>query len=64
VREYGAGKVVPAGDSAALADACNELLRSPAELGRAAAGAASAAATLTWDAAAEAHERLYEELLA
>jgi hypothetical protein len=34
----------------------------PAELGRAAAGARAAAAALTWDAAAEAHERLYGEI--
>ncbi|HEX6490368.1 MAG TPA: glycosyltransferase family 4 protein [Gaiellaceae bacterium] len=62
VREYGAGQVVPAGDSAALARACRSLLASPGELERAAAGAARAAAALTWDAAAEQHERLYEEL--
>ena len=62
VREYGAGKVVPAGDSAALAQACKTLLAKPGELARAAAGAVSAAAALTWDSAAEAHERLYEEL--
>lgn len=62
VREFGAGKVIPPDDEAALAQACNELLLSSGELERAAAGARAAAATLTWDAAAEAHERLYEEI--
>jgi glycosyltransferase involved in cell wall biosynthesis len=62
VREFGAGRVVPAGDAAALAEACNSLLESPHELERAAEGARRAAAALTWDASAEAHERLYEEL--
>jgi glycosyltransferase involved in cell wall biosynthesis len=61
VREFGAGKVVPPDDAAALAQACNELLR-PEELAAAAAGAERAAAALTWDASAEAHERLYREL--
>jgi glycosyltransferase involved in cell wall biosynthesis len=61
VREHGAGRVVAAGDSAELAAALNELLL-PAELERAAAGAAAAARALTWDAAAEAHERLYAEV--
>jgi glycosyltransferase involved in cell wall biosynthesis len=61
VGEFGAGKVVPPDDAAALAQACNEVLK-PDELGRAAAGARAAAAALTWDAAAEAHERLYEEI--
>jgi glycosyltransferase involved in cell wall biosynthesis len=63
VREFGAGAVVPPGDHAALADACNRLLQSPKELSHAAVGAATAATALTWDASAEAHERLYEELL-
>ncbi len=61
VREFGAGKVIPPDDPAALAQACNELLE-PAELDRAATGARAAAAALTWDAAAEAHERLYGEI--
>jgi glycosyltransferase involved in cell wall biosynthesis len=63
VREFGAGIVVPPGDPRALADACNRLLQRPRELSRAAAGAEAAAAALTWDVSAEAHERLYEELL-
>jgi hypothetical protein len=37
-------------------------LQDPAELRRAAEGAAAAADALTWDKSAEAHERLYEEL--
>ena len=61
VREFGAGKVVPPDDPAALAQACNELLN-PGELDRAAAGARAAAEALTWDAAGAAHERLYEEI--
>jgi glycosyltransferase involved in cell wall biosynthesis len=61
VREFGAGKVVPLDDAAALAEACNELLI-PEALDRAAAGARAAAAALTWDAAAATHERLYEEI--
>ena len=61
VREFGAGKVVPPDDPGALAQACNELLE-PGELDPAAAGARAAAAALTWDAAAEAHERLYGEI--
>ena len=63
VREFAAGRVVPPGDATALAQACNSLLQSSGELGRAAAGAGAAAEALTWDAAAEAHELLYEELL-
>jgi glycosyltransferase involved in cell wall biosynthesis len=62
VREFGAGKVVPPDDPAALGRACEELLSNPGELDRAAGGARAAAAALTWDAAAEAHERLYEEI--
>jgi glycosyltransferase involved in cell wall biosynthesis len=62
VREFGAGRVVPPEDAAAFAQACNELLASPDELERAAAGARQAAGTLTWAASAAAHERLYGEL--
>jgi glycosyltransferase involved in cell wall biosynthesis len=63
VLEYGAGKVVAPGDAAALAEACNSLLSGPGELARAAAGAKAAAAALTWDASAHAHERVYEEVV-
>jgi glycosyltransferase involved in cell wall biosynthesis len=63
VREFGAGRVVPPNDPTALANACNSLLLSSEELARAALGARDAAAALTWEASAEAHEKLYMELL-
>jgi glycosyltransferase involved in cell wall biosynthesis len=63
VQEFAAGRVVPPGDSRALAEACRGLLQNRTELERAAAGARAAAAALTWDGAAEAHERLSEELV-
>jgi glycosyltransferase involved in cell wall biosynthesis len=63
IRTFGAGRVVPAGDVTALADAARELLDDPAALEQARAGARRARDTLTWDAAADAHIRLYEELL-
>ncbi len=62
VREFGAGRAVPAGDPHALAVACAELLTDPAELRRAYEGALAARAALTWDEAARAHEALYSEL--
>lgn len=62
VREFDAGRIVPVEDASALAEACNSLLQSPEKLERAAEGARRAAATLTWEGAAEAHERLYEDL--
>jgi glycosyltransferase involved in cell wall biosynthesis len=64
VREFGAGRVSPPEDSVALAAACVELLRDEAALAEAFAGTARARAALSWDAAAEAHERLYEEIRA
>jgi glycosyltransferase involved in cell wall biosynthesis len=64
VREHGAGRVVAADDSAALAAACAELLTDPDELRRAYAGALAARAALTWDEAASAHEAMYEEIVA
>jgi glycosyltransferase involved in cell wall biosynthesis len=64
VREFEAGRVVPPEDPPALAAACAELLSEPEALARAARGARKARATLTWDAAAAEHERLYEEVLA
>ena len=63
IRTFGAGRVVPAGDVTALADAARELLDDPAALEQARAGARRARDTLTWDAAAAAHIRLYEDLL-
>lgn len=62
VREFGAGRAVPAEDSAALAAACAELLTDRDELRRAYEGALAARAALTWEEAARAHEELYEEL--
>lgn len=62
VREFGAGRVVPPGDEAALAEACADLLADEAALGRAYQGAVAAASALTWDAAAREHERVYEEV--
>jgi glycosyltransferase involved in cell wall biosynthesis len=64
VREYEAGLVVPPEDPEALAEAIGRLLRDPAELERAYRGTERARAALSWSAVAEAHERLYSELLA
>lgn len=63
VREFGAGRAVPAEDPRALADACIELLMDPQELRRAYEGALAARAALTWAESARAHEALYEELV-
>jgi glycosyltransferase involved in cell wall biosynthesis len=63
IERFGAGRVVPAGDVGALATAARELLDDEAALERARTGARKARDTLTWDAAAAAHVRLYEELL-
>ena len=62
VREFGAGLVVPPGDEAALAAACSSLLQDERALTQAYEGAARAAASLTWDAAAREHERVYGEI--
>ena len=62
VREFGAGRVVPAGDVEALAAAARELLDDPQALAEARAGAQRAREALTWDAAAAAHLDLYREL--
>jgi glycosyltransferase involved in cell wall biosynthesis len=63
IKTFGAGRVVPAGDVTALAAAARELLDDPGALEQARAGARRARDTLTWDASADAHIRLYEELL-
>jgi glycosyltransferase involved in cell wall biosynthesis len=63
VRRYGAGRVVPAGDVAALAAAARELLDDRDALEAARAGARRARDELTWDAAAAAHLELYRELV-
>jgi glycosyltransferase involved in cell wall biosynthesis len=62
IREFGAGRVVAAGDVDALAAATRELLEDAAALAAARAGAQRARETLTWDRAAAAHLALYEEL--
>ena len=62
VRRYEAGRVVPAGDVAALGAAIHELLSDEAALARARAGALRARDELTWDASARAHLALYEEI--
>jgi glycosyltransferase involved in cell wall biosynthesis len=63
VREFGAGRAVPAEDARALADACADLLTDRVELRLAYDGALAARAALTWDEAARAHEAVYEELV-
>ena len=64
VGEFGAGIVVPPEDVPALAHACVRLLTDEAARASAFEGTRAARAALTWDAAAEAHERLYEEVAA
>jgi glycosyltransferase involved in cell wall biosynthesis len=64
VAEYGAGLVVPPSDPAALADAINRLLDDPEALQEAFRGTERARLGLSWDGIAEAHERLYSDLLA
>ena len=64
VGEYGAGLVVPQGDAAALAEAVNHLLNDPGALREAFRGTERARRALSWDAIAEAHERLYSGLVA
>jgi glycosyltransferase involved in cell wall biosynthesis len=64
VREFDAGLAVPPDDPAALAEACRRLLDDPAALERAFRGTEAARRSLGWDAIAEAHERLYADLLA
>jgi glycosyltransferase involved in cell wall biosynthesis len=63
VERFGAGRVVPAGDVNALADAARELLEDGAALEAARAGARCARETLTWEASANAHLELYRELV-
>lgn len=63
VRRFEAGRVVEAGNVEALSDAIRELLSDREALEAARAGARLARETLTWDASAQAHAKLYEELL-
>jgi glycosyltransferase involved in cell wall biosynthesis len=62
VREFGAGRAVPAEDVEELAGACVELLVDPEALRHSFEGALAARAALTWSAAAQEHERLYDEI--
>jgi glycosyltransferase involved in cell wall biosynthesis len=62
VRRFGAGRVVPAGDVDALAEAVRELLGDADALAAARAGTRRAREELTWDAAARAHLDLYQEI--
>ena len=62
VREFGAGLVVPPEDPAAISGASMSLLDDSAALQAAFEGTRRAAKVLSWDAAAAAHERLYEEI--
>jgi alpha-maltose-1-phosphate synthase len=64
VSEYGAGLVVPPDDPGALAEAMTRLLDDPEALQEAFRGTERARRGLSWDAIAEAHERLYSDLLA
>jgi glycosyltransferase involved in cell wall biosynthesis len=63
VRRFGAGATVPPESPSELAEACARLLADPDALAAAFAGAEAARAALTWEASAEAHERLYAGLL-
>jgi glycosyltransferase involved in cell wall biosynthesis len=62
VRRFAAGRVVRAGDVDALAAAAQELIDDSDALAEARAGARRAREELTWEAAAAAHLRLYEEI--
>jgi glycosyltransferase involved in cell wall biosynthesis len=62
VKRFGAGRVVPAGDVAALSLAVRELLSDHDALEAARAGARRAREELTWDASAAAHLAVYEEI--
>lgn len=63
VRDFRAGSVVPPNHPAALAEAANRLLDDPAALEEAFRGTQRAREALSWSAIAEAHERLYSEVL-
>jgi glycosyltransferase involved in cell wall biosynthesis len=62
VRRFNAGRVVPSGDIAGLAEAVHELLTDSDALEEAREGARRARDELTWDGAAAAHMALYEEI--
>jgi glycosyltransferase involved in cell wall biosynthesis len=62
VSRFGAGRVVPAQDVDALAEAARELLDDPQALAQARAGAERARDELSWDRAAAAHIDLYKAI--
>jgi glycosyltransferase involved in cell wall biosynthesis len=62
IRQFDAGRVVPAGDVDALTEAVRELLDDGPALAAARAGADRARRELTWEAAAKQHLDLYREL--
>ena len=65
VEEHGAGRLVPPGDPAALAEAIGELLADPAERERLAQRARAAAeGPFSWDSIAERTLGVYREVLA
>ncbi len=63
VREFDAGLVVPPEDPDALAAACVRLLVDEDARDEAFRGTERARRELSWESAADAHERLYEEIL-
>jgi glycosyltransferase involved in cell wall biosynthesis len=63
VREFGAGLVVPPEDPDALGAACIRVLVDDRAREQAFRGTERARRELSWDAAAEAHERLYADVL-
>lgn len=63
VREFDAGLVVPPEDPNALAAACVRLLVDEDARDEAFRGTERARRELSWESAADAHERLYEEIL-
>ncbi len=61
VADFAAGQVVPPDDVSALARACDEVLDDPAA---AFSGTQAARRALSWDSVAEAHERMYADIVA